>query len=492
MSGVTLQLPSPRSLLRFVDLLTLRAAAGGGSIDGISAARLVAAGFTLLQRSPALVRALAGRRAAILLPTSPQFLVALAASEGRGTVLVNPLAASAEIAYQMDDANAGVVFTLRSLATRLAPGTMHVLLDDAPVSAEVVAGDGTSARVDLGSHFGLALQGDGDESGRDEECAIVYTSAMAGRPLGAILTHRNLLANARQAVEAAQFGTGDHVLALLPYSQLFGLTASLTAPLLAGARVSTVARFNAIAAVDRIMNEGVSILVGVPAIYSAILAAIARHGRPFDAPALRICICGGALLPVDLQDRWAAATGVELRQGYGLTEASPIALCNRLPEANHRGTLGVPFPGVRVSIRDAVSSAPLAQGTEGEICIAGETVFRGYVSGGADGLQVRDGWLHTGDRGLEHTDGTYSFHGRLKPMFTHNGFNVYPSEVERVIGAMPGVRAVRVSGAPGHTNEPEVAVEIVGAVSEAALHAWLETRLSVYKRPTRVSIVPAE
>ena len=372
MSGVTLRLTSHLSPLLFVDLLTLRAAAGGGSIDGIPAARLVAAGFTLLQRSPVLVRALAGRRAAILMPTSPQFLVALAASDGRGAVLVSPLATGAEIAYQLQDANVGAVLTIRALAPRLPAGTVHVLLDDAPAAAEVVAGDGTGARVDLGSHFGLELEGDAHQPGRDEECVIVYTSAMAGRPLGAILTHRNLLANARQSIQVGQFGTGDHLLALLPYSHLFGLITAGIAPLIAGARVTTMARFDAIAAADRIANDGVSMLVGVPAIFAALLTAIERREVPFVAPALRLCICGGAPLSADLQARWATVTGV------------------------------------RVSIRDAERSTELPHGTEGEICVAGETVFRGYVSGGDDGLQVRDGWLHTGDRGVENADGTYS------------------------------------------------------------------------------------
>lgn len=491
MRRITLHLSSFLSLPPFVDLLTLRAAAGGGSIDGIKSAALVAAGFTLLQRSPVLVRALAGRRAAILLPTSPQFLVALAASEGRGAVLINPLAAEAEVAYQLQDAGVGAVFTVSGLAKRLPPGTVHALLDEAPIAAMVVGGDGSAARIDLGSHFGLELQGDSDEPGRDEECAIVYTSAMAGRPLGAILTHRNLIANARQAAQAGQFGTGDHLLALLPYSHLFGLTTSGTGPLMAGVRVTTMARFNAVAAVDRIASDGVSIVAGVPAIFGAMLAAIARRDAPFSAPALRICICGGAPLPEALQTRWAEVTGVELRQGYGLTEASPVALFNGLPAPNVRGALGVPFPGVRVSVRDPAGGDKRPPGAEGEICVAGDTVFRGYVSGGAAGLQVRDGWLHTGDRGVEQADGTFAFRGLLKPMFTRNGFNVYPREIERVLGELPGVRSVRAFGVPDAASEHEVAVEVTGAVTEPEVKTWAEQRLSVYKRPTRITITEA-
>lgn len=470
-----------------MDLLTLRAAAGGGSIDGHPAASLVAAGFTLLQRSPVLVRALAGSRAAILLPTSPQFLVALAACDGRGAVLVNPLAAPPEVAYQLEDAKVGAVFTIGALTKRLPPGTVTVLLDEAPATATVIAADGSSARVDLGSHFGLDVEGDADAPGRDEECAIVYTSGMAGRALGAILTHRNLITNARQTVQAAAFTPEDRVLAVLPFSHLFGLTTSGIAPLLAGARVATMARFNPVAAVDRLVTDGITTLVGVPAVFAAMLAAIERR-ETFAAAALELCICGGAPLERALQDRWAEVTGVELRQGYGLTEASPVALFNRIDHPNRRGTLGLPFPGVRVSIRDPRHGGTVPVGSEGEICIAGDTVFRGYVSGDAQGLVVRDGWLHSGDRGVERPDGAIEFRGVYKAMFTRNGFNVYPREVERVLGVIPGVTSVRVHGVVDAAGEHEIAAEIVGTVSETDVKAWAEAQLSPYKRPGHISI----
>jgi len=497
-----------------MDLLTLRAAAGGGSIDGHDAASLAAAGFTLLQRSAPLVRALAGRRAAILLPTSPQFLVALAASDGRGAVLVNPLAAPAEIAYQLADANVGAVFTIASLAGRLPRGTVHVLLDDAPTTAVVVHDDGAvQQRVDLGSHFGLGMEGDADTQGRDEECAVVYTSAMAGKPLGAILTHRNLLANARQTVEAAANVKDDHVLAVLPFAHLFGLTVSCMAPLLVGARVTTMARFNPAAAVDAIERLGITEIVGVPSIFAGMLAALERRAESSDAtdstartmrlnaPALRLCICGGAPLAVELQERWFEATGVELRQGYGLTESSPVALFNNVTQPNHRGTLGVPFPGVEVSIREGSSGRPVAAGLVGEICIRGDTVFRGYVSNGDHGLRVTDGWLHTGDRGAQDADGRVVFHGADKVMFTRNGFNIYPREIERAIAAMPGVQTVSVSATPDDVRENGIHARVVvtsggtGHASSAAprptpddVTSWCKRHLSAYKIPTTIEV----
>ena len=465
-------------------LLPLAVAAGGGTIDGLEAQQLTAAGLALLQRSAPLVRALSGRRAAILLPTSPRFLVALAASEGRGAVLVNPLAAPAEIAYQIADAHVGAVFTTTALAPRVPDGIVRVLLDDAPRAARVIA-NGSSAELSLAAH-GLRLAGEEGTPGRDEEAAIVYTSAMAGRPLGAVLTHRNLLANGRSTIEAAALGRDDHALALLPWSHLFGLTVTGTAPLLAGGRVTTMERFNPLRAVELLEQQTITMIVGVPAIFVAMLAALERRGGSFSPRALRVCICGGAPLDVAVQERWAAATGIELRQGYGLTEGGPVCLFNRMDEPNRPGTLGVPFPGVEVEIHEPGTTRALPDGAEGEIAVRGENVFRGYLSGGEDGLQVRDGWLATGDLGTRRSDGSVVFGGVLKPMFTRNGFNIYPREIERAIAAMPGVRAVRVRAIPDPAREHDIGVTVTGSVTAEEVKRWCEGRLSAYKQPSGI------
>ena len=479
-------------------LLPYAMAAAGGSVSGLPAEQLTAAGLTLLQRSAPLVRALAGRRAAILLPTSPLYLVALAACEGRGAVLVNPLAAPAEIEFQCRDADVGAVFTAGPLAARVPAGIPIVLLDDAPRAARVVTAERTHD-VDLGSHHGLAIEGERDARGRDEEAVIVYTSAMRGVPLGAVLTHANLLANARSTVVAGAQTADDDVLALLPFAHLFGLTVTCGAPLLAGARVRTMERFNPARAAE-LLADGVTEVVGVPAVFHAVLSAIERRGVDLRGSALRLCLCGGAVLPRELQDRWADVTGVELRQGYGLTEAAPVCLFNRVDRSNVRGTLGVPFPGVDVAIMppadhtredapaDAGVVAPLADGTRGEICVRGENVSPGYL-GGAIGLPRRGEWLCTGDEGVRNADGTVSFVGVLKPMFTRNGFNVYPREIERVVGAMPGVARVEASPIPEPSRENDILLRVWGSVTDPQVREWCESRISAYKQPTTIEIL---
>ena len=471
-----------------LSVLPLAIAAHGGSLDGIPASQLVAAGLTLLQRSAPLTRALYGKRAAMLLPTSPAFVVGLAASDGRGAVLLNPLASASEIAYQLDDANVGAVFTIGALAHKVPTTMPRVLLDDAPQHAAVLI-DGALTTIDLGSHIGLELEGDGDADGSDDEAAVVYTSAMEGSALGAILTHHNLLANARATIEAAQVTPSDNVLAVLPYSHLFGMNVTLTAPLLAGARVTTMSRFNPLKAVDALVDGAVTMFVGVPAVFIGMLTAIERRGGTIDVPALRVCICGGAALPIWVQRKWETATGCALRQGYGLTEAAPVCLFNRVDKPNRLGTLGVAYPGAEVTIRDSTTNAELVMGASGEICVRGALVGPGYVSGTERGLQRPDGWLHTGDRGHIDADGYVTFEGLIKPMFTRNGFNIYPAELIRVIGAMPGVTKVEVSGVPEPAKENEIELVVHGNVDEDAVKRWCEERLASYKQPSRITVV---
>lgn len=471
-------------------VLPLAIAAHGGTIDGMPSAQLVAAGLTLLQRSATLARALYGKRSALLLPTCPQFLTALAASDGRGAVLLNPLASASEIAYQLDDAEVGAVFTTTALAAKLPVTIPRVLLDDAPNHAELCH-DGSSVRIDLGSHRGLSLEAemDIDADGSSDEAAVVYTSGMEGRALGAILTHRNLLANGRATVEAAQLTDADHVLAVLPYSHLFGITATLTAPLLAGARVTTMERFNPMKAVDALVDGAVTMFVGVPAVFIGMLTAIERRGGTIHVPALRICICGGAALPVWVQRKWEAATGCALRQGYGLTEAAPVCLFNRVDLPNRIGTLGVAYPGAEVTIRNPTTGMALDVGLSGEICVRGPQVGPGYVSGNEHGLRRMDGWLHTGDLGHIDVDGYVTFEGLIKAMFTRNGFNIYPAELRRVIGTLPGVTQVEVRGVAEMAKENDIEVIVYGATDEATVRRWCEQQLASYKQPSRISIV---
>ncbi len=294
-------------------LVPLALAAGHGHAgpsldDSFEAQQLVAAGLTLLQRSAPLVRALAGRRSMILLPASPLFLTALAASDGRGAVLCPADESPDEILHRCRDANVGAVLTLEALADRLPVHLPAVFLDDAPRSARVVTPDRTQI-VDLGSHHGLALEGERDAPGRDEEIVVVQHAGVRRS-----VTHRDLLADARGAADALDYVEEDRVLCLVPCDDLVALTVGLAAPLLVGARVTAT---SVLPALRRILHD-VSVIVASAEQFVAI-ARDATPGSPAnqttDERSLKLCICVGMPPAEELSASWERLTGVPLSAG---------------------------------------------------------------------------------------------------------------------------------------------------------------------------------
>ncbi len=227
----------------FVNTLSLRLASGGGRIDQHPAAVLVAAGYTLLQRSPPLVVALSAARAAIMLPPCPQWLVAFAACEGRSAVLLDPNLSRDAIAGTLAEERVGAVMTFAGLAARLPAGTTTVELDDAPRSARIR--DGRAAEraaervVDLGSHFGLAVEGSTEDAGLEEEClrSLADRDVMTAGPR--TLSHRQAIADGAAVARARGYSAGSDVRAAWSWSGIDAVMNTLIAPLVAGAHVHT-------------------------------------------------------------------------------------------------------------------------------------------------------------------------------------------------------------------------------------------------------------
>ena len=210
-----------------LSLFPLALAAADGRIDGLEARQLVAAGLTLLQRAAPLVRALSGKRSGILLPDGPAMLVALAASDGRGALLLDPTSSPSGLAWQLSVANVGAVFTTTDLAPRLPVGVHVVLLDHAPRSAQLLI-EGNHREIDLGSHVGLELEGSRDAEGLDEDCVVVYG---AGSTSPITLSHRQLIAHAR--------GATDDAITAMPASSALHFLARVAATLMVGGEVAT-------------------------------------------------------------------------------------------------------------------------------------------------------------------------------------------------------------------------------------------------------------
>ena len=388
-----------------LSLLPIALAAGGGSLDGQPAASAVAAGFTLLQRSAPLVRALAGRRSAILLPPSAAAVTALAASDGHGAVLLSESATTASLRSALDLGDVGAVFTTRALAARLPQGERAVVvLDEAPRAATVFV-RGVESTVDLGSHFGLELEGEEDE-GRDEECLLTLLTPANTRATSAVFSHRNLLALARGAVDAASLLKRDRTLAAMPLVELGATAFSMLGPLLAGAHVTTMAHFDANEAIRRIEDDGITHLVGDEAMYAAMAARLDARGRSLAARALRVCVGLGFDFDTGVHDDWRRLTGVELRVAVGTADA-PLSLFNAPHFPNRPGTFGVPFPGMQLSVRDTRSGATLSPGTAGTLWVRGSAVARRALEPDAGAPSRGDEWVPTHLCVRERPDGAF-------------------------------------------------------------------------------------
>ncbi len=426
-----------------------------------------------------------GGRVGLLLPNVTAFPVALFAvlRAGASAVLLNPLYSRREIAEYLADSGARLTVTMEALEHLLPLGARKLVLEpsDGCVDPELEDDDLPAA---------TPAQAEEGEWSADDEAVVIYTSATGGWAKGARLTHRSLGANLDSTVEAMLLAPEDRVLALLPFVHAFGLTVTLTAPLVAGATVVPFERFQPVRALDALEETGATVVCGVPAMYLALVAAAERRGVPRHR--LRVAICGGAPLSPEVARRWEDTFGLPLREGYGLTEASPVCLFNRVDHPNRPGTLGHPFPGVEVTLRDSRGRV-VPQGETGEICVLGANVFAGYVGEeGRPSERCWDGALRTGDLGCVEADGAVRFRGFLKRMFTRGGYNIYPREIERVLEEDPRVAEASVRPVPDAARENEIALTVVptpGAeLDEAAVREICRECLAAYKQPGQITV----
>jgi long-chain acyl-CoA synthetase len=403
-----------------------------------------------------------GDRVGLMVPNVPEFVAAYYGILRMGAVVV-PLDTELkrdELGAALADAGATLLISWRELRTTnatpawlAAPGSFFD--DGAPVAEPAMA-------IERDAH---------------DTAVILYTSGTSGRPRGAELTHGNLTHNARVTSELFGFGPDDTVLGALPLSHAFGQTCTLNAAMMAGARLALVPRFEWV--------EGVTVVVGVPSMYAALLAE-AR-----GAPAPRMCISGGAPLAPELAGAWEAAIGTRLLEGYGLTETSPVASFNRPGDERKPGSIGTPIDGVEMRLRDVSPEGV------GEIVIRGRNVMKGYWNRPEETRDVLsdDGWLRTGDLARVDDDGAFWIVGRAKELIIRDGRNVHPREIEDVLHGHPDVLEAAVLGVP----DPVVGEEVVAcavvrrgtAVTEEELRDYVRDRVAEFKYPRRVWFAPA-
>jgi len=330
---------------------------------------------------------------------------------------------------------------------------------------------------------------------RPEAPAVLQcTGGTTGVPKAAVLTHRNLVANAAQCVAVLpdDRGEGSAVLCALPYFHIYGLTVAMNFALMMGLTQVLHPRFDPSAVLKSIDRYKPRFFPGAPVFYSRLLED--PHLDRYDLRSIEACISGAAPLPQAIQDRFEAVTGGRLCEGYGLTEASPVTHVNPIHGRRKPGTIGLPMPGTDARIVDLeTGTRELQPGEVGELCVRGPQVMAGYYQRPRETANVIvDGWLHTGDVAKMDADGYFTIVDRLKDLIIVSGANVYPSEVEEVLVGHPAVSEAAVIGVPdahrGEVPKAYVVLEDAAAVTVSGLHAHCAENLSPYKRPAYIEI----
>jgi long-chain acyl-CoA synthetase len=422
-----------------------------------------------------------GEPVAILSGNRPEYVAAyFGILRAGGVVLpVNSLLTHAEADFLLADAGvrtvlyddecAGTVHTLQEKGGRTYVQLRDVAMQDGPASAPVFPATAI-----------------------DDVSTILYTSGTTGRPKGAMLTHRNLLSNATAAVQAIRITGRDRLVVFLPLFHSFTYTVCVITPLLVGIMLSLLPGVKPFQRVVRsLIVDRITLFVAIPTVYKIL----AEKGLPWYVKALlrlRLCISGAAPLPPRVLRGFEAVFRVPLREGYGLTEASPVVSINPVePERNRPGTVGLPLPGVSVRIVDD-EGRDLPAGAAGELLVRGENVMRGYLNRPGDtATAVRDGWLCTGDIASLDESGYIRIIDRKKDLIIVDGLNVYPYEVEEVLYRHPAVQDCSMIGVPHeHDEGKELGIMYVvlreGAAAAASeLREYLGRHVAHYKIPRR-------
>ncbi|HHY94441.1 MAG TPA: long-chain fatty acid--CoA ligase [Firmicutes bacterium] len=314
-------------------------------------------------------------------------------------------------------------------------------------------------------------------------CAILYTSGTTGKPKGAVLSHKNLLANVRQMDDASDLGSDDNFLSVLPMFHSFGWTVCVLFALYMGSTITILDGFRPKETLRTLMEEGVTVFCGVPAMF-----AVLAHGTAESIPLpLKLTVAGGAPLPEAVIRAFDARFQATLVEGYGLSEASPVVCLNPLDGVRKVGSVGIPLPGVEVRVvGEGMQEVPA--GEIGEIAVRGDNVMLGYYGLPAETAEALvDGWLLTGDLGRMDEDGYVYVVDRKKDLVIVSGFNVYPREIEDVLLSHPRIGEAAVIGIPDPVKGEVVKAFVVPRegekIEKAEILDFLKPRLARYKLP---------
>jgi acyl-CoA synthetase (AMP-forming)/AMP-acid ligase II len=422
-----------------------------------------------------------GSVVALYAPNSPEYAIAFHAVAALGAVCttINPVYTVDELAFQLEHSGARALLAgadaldrAREAAARAGVGEVRVvdeLLDGAP-SAPAPA----------------------DGADPQDLVALPYSSGTTGLPKGVMLTHRNLVANILQSTAQQPVAADDTLVGVLPLFHIYGLSVVMNAVLRNGATLVTMPRFDLEGYLALVQEHRATKAHLVPPIVLAL--AKSPLVERYDLTSLELVNSGAAPLSAELQQAAAERIGCPVVQGYGMTESSPVTHVTPLDPARHRlGSIGPPVPSTECRIVDVASGEELGPGEEGEVCVRGPQVMRGYLDdpeATAATVDV-DGWLHTGDVGRADEDGYVVLVDRVKELIKYKGYQVAPAELEAVLVEHPMVAEAAVVGRPDEEagEVPKAFVAVAGDASAEEIMAFVAERVAPYKKLRALEVV---
>jgi long-chain acyl-CoA synthetase len=436
-----------------------------------------------------------GERVAFFLPNSPALIASYFGTwlAGAAGVPCNPMSKAHELAYQLQDSAPALLLTSESLAA-VAVEAARALRVPVFVASE----DARPPQTPPGASpwMELVAAADGFEppalDPAEDLALLLYTGGTTGVPKGAMLTHRNIVANTVQFATWYQFDEGcERCIAALPLFHSGGMAGAMNVPLYAGATLLLFPRFRAAGVARAIERYRCTRFFGVPTMYAAILNL--PGCRDYDFSSLRACRTNAAPLPAAVKSRFDGVAGRPvLVEGYGLSETSPLAIANPVHRAK-AGAVGIPLPDTDAAIVDPLTGAPARAGESGELVLRGPQVMRGYWRRPDETASAfRDGWFHTGDIARIDGEGYFQIVDRLKDVVNTAGYKVWPREVEEVLYAHPAVQLAAVVGVPDTYRGEKVKAFLVlrdgagGDVTGEDIITYCRGRLAAYKVPREV------
>jgi long-chain acyl-CoA synthetase len=421
----------------------------------------------------------AGDRVALMIPNVPYFaLVYYGVLRAGGVVVpINPQYQKSEVAYHLGDSEAKLLFAWHDFAEAAEAGAKEAGVEVVTVTPE----EFEKALGEVEPAYDVV------DREADDVGVILYTSGTTGDPKGSVLTHGNLQKSTDVVTGLVDMSEDDVILGVLPLFHVFGQACGLNGATKLGACLSMIPKFDPGRVLEVIQGHGVTIFQGVPTMYSGVVGHDDRES--YDTSSLRVAIVGGQAMPVEVMEKFEDAFGIEVLEGYGLSETTAIGTFNR-PGERKQGSIGKPVEGVEVQPVDDDGNA-VEQGEVGELAMKGANVMAEYWNKPQETEEeLRDGWFRTGDMGHVDEDGFVFVDDRKKDMIIRGGENVYPREIEEVLYNHGSVEEAAVIGIKDERMGEEVAAAVVlkegEDVSAEDLQEYVKGQVARYKYPRRV------